>query len=67
MLGVKVLYDSVNLTIIKDKHTNHIWLYSYKQPIAYYNGSFNLANGISEKQYRHFCVFKNKIKNKEIC
>lgn len=67
MLGVKVLFDSRNMTIIEDINKHHIWLYSYQMPIAFYDGGFCVASEINDKQYRHLMVFKNKIKNKEIC
>lgn len=67
MIGISILFDSVNFTIIKDNQTGYIWLYSHKKPIAYYDKEkVMICKGVDDKGKNHISVFKKKLKNNEL-
>ena len=65
-MNIKIIYDSRNYTIIRDNVTNYIWLYSYREPIAYFDGLFHFANNdniLTRGDKFHFSNFKKFFEN----
>ena len=57
-MNIKIIYDSRNYTLIKDNTTNYIWLYSYREPIAYFDGRFHIVDNLTRGNKFHFSNFK---------
>ena len=63
-MKIDVLCSCRNHTVIRDRMTGYIWLYSYNNPIAYYDGQINLCkDNLTVTNKRHIAVFKEFLKN----
>ena len=58
MLDIKVLAQLKNYTLIQDEITGNIHLYSYNQPIAFYDGKIHcnrkILSGMSKMHLKWF-------------
>lgn len=65
-MNIDIIYDSRNFTIIQDTITRNIWLYSFQNPIAEWDGKRIYINKDyikSQTDKMHISNFKNILKN----
>ena len=64
-MNIDIIYDSVNFSIIKDRVTHYIWLYSDRKPIAYFDTDRNkiIRYDKTSRQTTHIGVFKKRLKD----
>ena len=60
---ITVLFTAKNVVILKDNITNYIWLYSYTNPIAYYDGKMRKIPNkiITDTNKKHYESFKLRL------
>lgn len=66
---IKCIISNKNFTVIKDLQTGIYWAYSYKKPIAYYDGKLHYCSKIctSYATDMHRKLFENYLKENVIC
>lgn len=66
MLNIKILAQLKNYTLIQDTITSNIYLYSYKELIACYDGKLNTKKDLTNMSKMHINWFKEFMHNKLI-
>ena len=63
-MNIKMLLSFKNYVIIKDELTNYIWLYSYNEPLLYYDGTIHIVKKeptITNKKHKN--IFEKWLTN----
>ena len=63
MNNITVLLSFKNNVLIKDNITDYIWLYSYNEPVAYYDGKLHVIEAnLTQATKFHIAEFKKFLK-----
>lgn len=63
MNNITVLLTLKNNVLIRDDITGYIWLYSYNEPVAYYNGKVHvIEDNLTQATKFHIAEFKKFFK-----
>ena len=62
-MNITMLCSFKNYVLLRDNITGYIWLYSYNNPIAYYDGKIHIcSDNLTQASKFHVAEFKKFLK-----
>ena len=63
-MNITMLCSFKNYVLLRNNITGYIWLYSYNNPIAYYDGKIHICkDNLTQTNKKHISVFKDFLEN----
>ena len=63
-MNITMLCSYKKYVLLRDNITRYIWLYSYKNHIAYYDGKIHICkDNLTQTNKKHISVFKDFLEN----
>ena len=63
-MNITMLCSFKNYVLLRDNITRYIWLYSYNNPLCYYDGKIHICkDNLTQTNKKHISVFKDFLEN----